>query len=136
MNTRYPTIARISVLCALMVLAACGSPSQSTRDTSTSGVQGVARVDGGCPVSVNATPCPDRPLRAHVIVTRPGSDTALASVDTDAQGRFKITLNPGQYVLQATNMTGGLLPASSPHRVSVSADRFTSVRIEFDSGIR
>jgi len=101
-----------------------------------SGVRGVAMVDSGCPVIAHASPCPDRPLRAHIRVTRPGSDTTLARVDTDAQGRFTIPLDPGQYILLGTNATGGILPTSSPHPVTVSEDTFTTVRIEFDSGIR
>jgi hypothetical protein len=61
--------------------------------------------------------------------------TVVAEVDTDRQGRFRIALDPGQYVLQAV-VAGGGPPTSTPQPVRVEEGRTVRVTLEVDSGIR
>jgi hypothetical protein len=114
-----------------------GPPSTTVSGTELpdSGVQGSTSVDGGCPVIRNGTPCPDRPLAAHLTVTTV-TGTTVTSIDTDAAGHFRIPLAPGTYVIHPTNSTGAIYPMARPVTVTVSAGTFAIVNIPFDSGIR
>jgi hypothetical protein len=101
-----------------------------------SGVQGRTTIDGGCPVIRAGTPCPDRPLSARITVTRTGSDTVIATVMSDADGGFRISLPPGTYLLRPDNLAGARYPAAQPTTVTVRSGQFTQVAIAFNSGIQ
>jgi hypothetical protein len=100
-----------------------------------SGIAGQTMVDGGCPVIRTGSPCPDRPLPAHIVITF-GVDHTVAALDSDSNGWFRVTLPPGDYTLRATNHTGAPLPAAAPMNVSVTSGQYTTVTVNFDSGIR
>jgi len=93
-------------------------------------------VDGGCPPAHNAPPCPDKPLSARLTVTKPGATTTLATATSDADGRFRIPLEPGRYTLRPANLTGSPVPAAAPVDVDVQPQRFTTITVSFDSGVR
>ena len=118
-----------------------GGPVDSGVD---SGVVGVVMSGPLCPVQTS--PCAGRPVRAVVQVrkgplTRPiGSQTFLpgeviAVAHTDANGRFRVNLRPGSYVLEAVPPAGTTL-ATKPLPVEVQAGRFTYVTVPLDTGIR
>ena len=93
-------------------------------------------VDAGCPVVLPDSPCPQQPVKARITVTRHGSADAVAEVETDAQGRFRIPLAPGSYVLHPVNTANAVLPRAAVMPVSVEAGSFREVTIQFDSGVR
>jgi hypothetical protein len=104
--------------------------------TADSGITGVTVVDGGCPVVRLESPCPDRPLPARLTVTDAGSATIVATADTDPAGHFRLALRPGQYLVRAVNPNGAPLPRAAPITTTVTAGRYTTLTIRFDSGIR
>lgn len=101
-----------------------------------SGIDGRTMVDAGCPMAHDATPCPDRPLSARITVTPVTGGNAVASMVSDAEGRFHIPLPPGTYTVRAANLLGAPAPLAMPQTVSVVAGRYTTVEIPFDSGVR
>jgi hypothetical protein len=106
-----------------------------------SGVQGELIVDQGGPVVREGSPWPAYPLAGRIeAVPRMGLGLAttgpVARADSDAQGRFRLTLPPGEYVLRARNLTGAPVPTARPVTVRVAAGEFTEITIHFDSGIR
>lgn len=124
----------VIVVSALVLLAVgCGEEPAAPRD---SGVQGVTMVDGGCPPARDAPPCPDKPLPARIEVTRAGSDESVVTVNSGEDGRFRIALAPGDYTLHPVNLAGTPLPIAQPADVHVEANRFTTVEVSFDSGVR
>jgi hypothetical protein len=54
---------------------------------------------------------------------------------TGTDGRFRIKLAPGRYTLSAANPLG-LDRLVRKQAVTVAANRFSFVRLDFDSGIR
>lgn len=126
----------LAVGAALAGLAACGSSAAPSQPPTTSGVQGSAVVDAGCPVLRGASTCPDRPITARLTVRSAGSDRSLASVTTDADGRFRIPMAPGSYVLHPANTTGAPVPLAPDLPFTVTADHFTTLTVTFDSGVR
>jgi hypothetical protein len=99
-------------------------------------VQGRTTIDGGCPVIRADTPCPDRPLPSRITVTRTGSDTAITTISTDADGQFRIPLPAGNYLLHPDNLDAARYPTAQPTTITVRPGEFTQVAIRFDSGIR
>ena len=103
-----------------------------------SGVQGELIVDEGGPVVREGRPWPAYPLPGRVEAVRVGLATTepVARADSDARGRFRLMLPPGEYVLRARNLTGAPVPTARPVRIRVAVGEFTEVIIHFDSGIR
>jgi Carboxypeptidase regulatory-like domain len=101
-----------------------------------SGIAGTTVVDGGCPVVRLDSPCPDRPLRAVLVVVNAVTGAQVASTTSDQDGRFRLALPPGRYVIRPESFNGAPLPRAAPVTVDVPAGRFASVTIRFDSGIR
>jgi len=97
------------------------------------GINGTTVVDG-CPI-VRNPPCPDKPVAAHLTITRPDG-TAVATTDSGGNGRFSIALTPGDYVVRSATGSGGLPRAPAPMTVQVEPDRYTTVTLRFDSGLR
>jgi hypothetical protein len=65
-----------------------------------------------------------------------GSSDMAGQAESDGEGRFRISLAPGRYVLQARNLTGAPVPTAMPMTVEVRSAGYVEVTIPFDSGIR
>jgi hypothetical protein len=117
----------ISLLVALTLLSACGGSVGS----SDSGIRGRAVISPACPVE----PCDlAEPSYEGSFVVRKG-DKIVATVKTDAEGRFEVRLAPGAYVLQS-EAEAEALPLLKPVDVTVREHEFTTTTLVFDSGIR
>ena len=115
------------------------SPSQPTLPPTAQGESGVAgrtMVDGGCPVEIEASPCPQKPVSARITVTLAGTGASVTVITSDAEGRFRVGLTPGSYVLSAANLTGSPYPRSSPVNIVVHSGSYTTLTLLFDSGIQ
>ena len=121
------------VLLALLPLAACGGSSGAGRAPG-SGVDGQTVVDAGCPVQRAGTTCPLLPVRAHLTITAERGQHPSATVDTASVGRFRVALAPGRY--EVGGRASGSPSPLAPLAVVVTAGRFTTVRVVFDSGVR
>lgn len=104
--------------------------------TAESGVQGRTMVDGGCPVVIENSPCPARPIPSRITILRVGSGAAVTVVTTDAAGRFRVTLPPGGYLLKPANLAGTAFPRGTPVEVTISSGHYTVLTVWFDSGIQ
>jgi hypothetical protein len=140
MRMRGGKIARmrtgLALLATLLVLAA--SESALARSPN-SGLAGRVLEGPTCPVErVPPQPrCAPRPLVATLRIRRLGSRRPARSVRSRNDGRFRVSLAPGAYVVQALPVSSSLLPRPpSPFRVEVRRGRFTAVTISYDTGIR
>ena len=117
----------------LALLTACGPATESfPADT---GLEGQALLSPMCPVVREGVDCPDQPYQAHFVVLRPDG-REVTRFDTDEQGRFKVNLPPGDYVLHPENPNGAMLPYAADVTFTVTAHEFTNIIVTFDSGIR
>ncbi len=128
--------ALLAIMLSLGVLAAaCGTPA-SDGDTFSplpNNVHGTVLMGPMCPVEQVGSPCPDRPIQARVRITFP--DGMRTVLDTDARGRFDVTLGPGSYTIEATGLDAGR--SSKPTTFEVPAgEGVTNVTVTVDSGIR
>ena len=86
-----------------------------------------------CPVESVEHPCPDRPLAADVVVSTSGGQE-VATVHSGPDGKFRIGLRPGVYVLTVANRKG--IQFAKPVSVTVPPRGFVEVTVSVDSGIR
>jgi hypothetical protein len=112
-----------------------GNPP-STESAGESGVAGHTVVDGGCPVEVEGSPCPSRPVTARLTAVSVATGVQVGATTSDADGRFRMALPPGSYRLHAVNLTGAPFPRTSPVDFEVTRARYTEVTVHFLSGIQ
>jgi len=127
MRTRHGAALVIAVL-----VAACG-PSDLLGPDAEQGIEGIALRGPICPVQSLDDPCPDQPHQAWITL-RNGGGTVVTRFRTGADGRFRVGLRPGDYVLDPES--GDPFPTASPMEVEVEAGVYTDVVISFDTGIR
>lgn len=112
------------------------SQSSSISEALNSGVTGIAMISPLHPVEqiseVNEAPYPD----AVIIIKNKTSREEIKRIFVDKNGKFKIPLLPGDYILDAKNKTGNVLPISQPIDITVLSDKYTDIIVQFDSGIR
>jgi hypothetical protein len=75
----------------------------------------------------------ERPYQARITVLDQ-SGREVAVVDSDAEGRFRIALPPGMYVLRPESPA--LYPRASERRVEVRPRVMSQIDIVYDSGMR
>ena len=98
-----------------------------------SGIMGDVLIGPTCPVERPGKIC-ERPYRARITIRRETPPTLVARVRSSAQGRFRVALAPGTYLLLPQNRRP--YPRSSPEMATVFGHRYTPVLITYDSGIR
>lgn len=104
-----------------------------------SGISGRIVAGPTCPVeSVPPAPgCAARPLRATLLIRRVGGHGGATIVRSAADGRFRVGLAAGTYVVRALARAGATLPRPpATSRVQVRVGRYTFVTITYDTGIR
>jgi len=113
----------------ILLLATC-SVQPASAD---SGVKGQVFISPICPVVQAGQECPDQPYQATLTVNDPDG-RMVAQVLTDAEGRFKIPLEPGEYILHPESPN--VMPFAGEQNFTVESGRFTQISVNYDSGIR
>jgi Carboxypeptidase regulatory-like domain len=99
------------------------------------GIAGVALAGPTCPVvQPNDPNCADRPVPAATIHVFAADGVEVATLETDAQGRFAVELEPGSYRVVA-DAVAGYMHEPEPVTVTVST-RAETVQLLYDTGIR
>jgi hypothetical protein len=124
-------LASLGLVC-LIGLSACGGGSSG--GDLTSGIQGVVQAGPTCPVEQMGSPCPDEPVPGTVRAVSVSDVGIIGQTTTDQRGRFRLSLEPGTYIVTATAAHGALTPV--PVTVEVKAGVFAEVTLEADTGIR
>jgi hypothetical protein len=134
---------RVCLLPALaVVLAACGE-GVGTASTTTAPPGPVGEVAGRvlagpvCPVETGRPDpaCADRPVPGAVIVVTLSGGSPVATVTSDAAGRFSLSLPPASYRFTPQPVEG-LLGTAAPADVVVRVGATTDLVVTYDTGIR
>ncbi len=116
-------------LLLILALTAC----LQTPQPSDSGIEGIVTIGPMCPVMQEGVPCPDQPYQATLTVLTT-SGKKVTQFQTDADGRFRVDLAAGDYVLHPESPNG--LPFARDIPFTVAEHKFTRLEIIYDSGIR
>ena len=102
-----------------------------------SGVRGDVKTSPTCPVErVPPEPgCAPRGYATTILIRRAATGKLVKKAHSSGDGRFKVRLRPGRYVVEPQSGSGGLPRCASQH-VKVKAHRFAKLHLECDSGIR
>lgn len=133
MNPTYPQVMRW-LISSLLILSACNPAMDDGYPFLNSGLEGLVTVGPQCPVVREGESCPDLPYAATLELRQSGK--LVAQFNSDAQGKFRVTVRPGSYSLEPQSPGGRALPAAGPQTVTVLEGQFSSVAVVYDSGIR
>ena len=116
----------------VLLLSACGTTQPVS---ARSGIEGQVFIGPMCPGPVvqAATPCPDQPFQATITILDINGEQ-VTRFQTDAEGRFRVPLDPGTYTL-VPESSGGI-PWALQQTVTVTSEQFTQVMITYSSGIQ
>ncbi|GAC1353938.1 MAG: hypothetical protein NVSMB42_10950 [Herpetosiphon sp.] len=99
----------------------------------TSGIEGQVSIGPVCPVARADQPCNEQPYVATINI-QDSYGQIQQQVQSDAQGRFQVSLAAGSYTLMP--LSPGRLPRAAAQKVIVQQGTVTKVVIQYDSGIR
>jgi hypothetical protein len=114
----------------IILLATCSIQESAPAD---SGVEGQVFMGPMCAVVQVGQACPDQPYQATLTINS-SDGKRITQVQTDQQGRFKIPLKPGLYILHPESPN--VMPFAAEQSFNVEAARFTQLTVSYDSGIR
>ena len=121
-------LAALAVAAMLLLAAACGE-----KTVTDSGVQGEVRIGPVSPVEQPGVQN-DAPYAAALRIKKASGGKVVAETRSAADGSFRVALPPGEYILEPVN--GDPLPIAQSQEFTVAPGRFTTVRVDYDSGIR
>lgn len=101
-------------------------------DVTASGIEGRVIIRPARPVERRGV-TNQRPYQAKITLLDPAG-REVAAVESDAEGRFRLPLPPGSYVLRPESP--GPYPRAAEQRVVVRRNAMTQVEIVYDSGMR
>lgn len=113
------------------------SPSPSLEEIDgKSGIMGKIVLGPTCPAVGPGmeNECQDKPYQATVAVKTSDGTKEITKFTSDAEGNFKVSLAPGDYLLVPISIGRSFF--GKPQNVTVKEGEFTSVTIPYDTGIR
>jgi hypothetical protein len=122
----------LALLLLLLPLTACNS-ADLLGPGALHGIEGIALRGPTCPVHMPGDACADRPHQARIEIRSFGGGS-VTSVRSGEDGRFRVGLRPGRYILVPES--GDPFPNASEQEVVVMAGVYTQVTVSFDTGIR
>jgi len=115
------------------ILLACGGSAALLGPDAPQGIEGLVLLGPLCPVVSEDDPCPDRAYQATIEV-RDAGDRTVTRVRSGADGRFRVGLEPGSYLLHPE--PGDPLPMAGDLEVVVQSGAWAEVTVSYDTGIR
>jgi hypothetical protein len=123
------------VLVAVAVLLAACGPGPSPVASPVGAISGTAHAGPTCPVERPGDPaCAPRPLAGATILIRDATGSDVATIITDAAGRFRVAVPPGVYTVIGQPVEG-LMGNPGPVDIEV-AEGDVTVELSYDTGIR
>jgi hypothetical protein len=127
------------ILVALLASTGCGDLTLGPGDTPTvpSGIRGTVVLGPTCPLEASPganepVPCLT-PYAARLVILN-AENAVVDGVTSGADGRFEVTLPPGDYVIAPES--GDPYPIAQPLPVTVIAGQYIEVEVNYDTGIR
>jgi hypothetical protein len=118
----------------LVLLVACVALGQSNRDMTT-GIEGVITVSPTRPGPIRAgSDIPNAAPLPNAVFTVGNEKGVVRSFTTDSEGRFRVSLKPGHYVIVLTEHR--FPRPCGPFEIDVESAKMTKVEWRCDTGMR
>ena len=102
-----------------------------------SGIEGQALIGPTRPGPVRMGQGPsEQPFKTTLVILTAGDRREVARLETGSDGRFRVSLPPGEYHIGPPPGNTRFLPRAAEQLVKVLPGQFASVTINFDSGMR
>ncbi|MFL5819671.1 MAG: hypothetical protein ACJ76S_03185 [Solirubrobacteraceae bacterium] len=133
MSRRWPVLLLIPALAGVVMVGSGAFVAPPG-----SGITGLVFIGPTCPVErIRPEPsCRDHPYVATIDFRTASTNRFVRSARSDVHGRFVTHLPPGVYVVAPRAERGIARPLRPRRTVRVAVHRFTTIRIDYDSGIR
>jgi len=121
---------------ALLTCIASGqsSPTAAPAPSSATGIEGVVTISPTHGGPIKEGEPESMPLPNTAFEVKKG-DLTVATFETDGEGRFKVSLPPGQYAVTKANLRHAI-GHFGPFPVEVTSAKMTTVHWNCDSGMR
>jgi hypothetical protein len=127
-------LTRAKVALLLLAMSSAFLPTQIPAEPQ-SGIEGVISISPWHAGPARADEPISKPLANATLVVQTETNAVATEFTTDAQGKFRVSLPPGQYKVSLKGKKSGI-GKYGPFKVDVAADRMTSVQWNCDSGMR
>jgi hypothetical protein len=118
----------------LVLLVACVALGQSNRDMTT-GIEGVITVSPTRPGPIRAgSDIPNAAPLPNAVFTVGNEKGVVRSFTTDSEGRFRVSLKPGHYVIVLAEHR--FPRPCGPFEIDVESAKMTKVEWRCDTGMR
>ncbi|HEV3041315.1 MAG TPA: hypothetical protein VHA33_26360 [Candidatus Angelobacter sp.] len=116
----------------LAIPTQCGATKKSSR----SGIEGTIIATGNCPgpQRKDDNSCGPRPYEGALAVKRSSDQTVVATGASDKEGKFRIAVPPGKYII--TQAGEARYPIIHSDEIVVSKNKYTRVKLSADIGMR
>jgi hypothetical protein len=102
-----------------------------------SGIEGQAFISPTRPGPIRVGQGPgQKPFQTTLVISTAGEGREVARLETGSDGRFRVSLPPGEYKVGPPPGNTRFLPRASEEFVKVLPGQFAHVTINFDSGMR
>jgi len=105
---KIPAVALLLIAALAVLFLACKSEEEAP--PLTSGIEGQVLIGPMCPVVQEGTPCPDEPYQATIVIWDAERTNEVVTIETKADGRFRVPLPPGDHEVEFRYRAPGLLP--------------------------
>jgi len=135
----------VLIILVVFVFSAVGyffwQQKQQAIQVDTSGIFGVATIGPTCPGPQRIGQVCEKPYQGTIAIgtqvqtqSNTGEFKEIKRITTNSDGRFRVSLPPGDYV--AKRLDSPMLYGLAKTSIRVDAGRFSEVNILFDTGIR
>jgi hypothetical protein len=123
------------VFSIILLFIHTGCNKKTTQDQINSGVEGQVLLGPVSPTSTDESSSSEKPYKASLNILNTEREE-ITSIDTDKDGRFRLNLKPGEYIISPKAPNPPNPPYPEEQKVIVKEGEYTNVTIRFDSGIR
>jgi hypothetical protein len=101
-----------------------------------SGIEGQALISPIRPGPIRQGIPNEQPFKTTLVISTAGEGREVARLETGSDGRFRVSLPPGEYRIGPPPGRGRFLPRAEEQIVRVMPGQFARVSFNFDSGMR
>lgn len=112
--------------------------SENSLKNSKSGILGTVLLGPTCPVVKNSPEagCADKPYKTNLVLMTADQSRVISEFSSDANGKFDIKIQPGQYTIRSAVSAKTLPSCASNEIIRVSLNSYAETTVYCDTGMR